>query len=90
MVHGTDFADAAAALFVCLLGETALTGVVGAALLCFSEVESVAFAIGLGILAYAGIVLFYTVAFIMALASSDGVILNAVGKLCIIQRNRNF
>ncbi len=46
--------------FVCLLGETALTGLVGAALLCFSEMESVPFAIGLGILAYAVIVLFYT------------------------------
>jgi hypothetical protein len=46
--------------FLCLLGETALTGLVGAALLCFSELESVPFAIGLGILAYAVIVLFYT------------------------------
>ena len=45
---------------VCLLGETALTGLVGAALLCFSEMESVPYAIGLGILAYAVIVLFYT------------------------------
>ncbi|MGD0812899.1 MAG: hypothetical protein ABSA83_04790 [Verrucomicrobiota bacterium] len=44
----------------CLLGETALTGLVGAALLCFSGAESVPFAIGLGILAYAAIVLFYT------------------------------
>jgi hypothetical protein len=44
----------------CLLGETVLTGLVGAALLCFSETESVAFAIGLGIIAYAVIVLFYT------------------------------
>jgi hypothetical protein len=46
--------------FVCLLGETALTAFVGAALLGFSEVESLPFAIGLGILAYAAIVLFYT------------------------------
>jgi hypothetical protein len=45
---------------ICLLSETGLTGLVGAALLCFSEVESVPFAIGLGILAYAAIVLFYT------------------------------
>jgi hypothetical protein len=45
---------------VCLLGETALTGLVGAALLRFSGMESVPFAIGLGILAYAVIVLFYT------------------------------
>jgi len=46
--------------FVCLLGETALTGLVGAALICFSGIESIPFAIGLGILAYAVIVLFYT------------------------------
>jgi hypothetical protein len=46
--------------FICLLGETVLTGLVGAALLYFSDVESVPFAIGLGILAYAAIVLFYT------------------------------
>ncbi len=45
---------------VCLLGETVLTGLVGAALVCFSGMESIPFAIGLGILAYAGIVLFYT------------------------------
>ena len=45
---------------VCLLGETALTGLVGAALLCFSGQEPVPFAIGWGILAYAFIVLFYT------------------------------
>jgi len=44
----------------CLLGETILTGLIGAALLCFSRMESVPFAIGLGILAYAVIVLFYT------------------------------
>jgi hypothetical protein len=46
--------------FVCLLGETALTGLVGAALVGCSEADSVPFAIGLGILAYAAIVLFYT------------------------------
>jgi hypothetical protein len=45
---------------VCLLGETTLTGLIGAALLCFSGMETVPFAIGLGILAYAVIVLFYT------------------------------
>jgi hypothetical protein len=44
----------------CLLGETGLTALVGAGLLCFSDVESVTFAIGLGIVAYALIVLFYT------------------------------
>ena len=45
----------------CLLGETLLTGVIGAALILFSEMDSVAFAIGFGIVAYSGIVLFYTV-----------------------------
>ncbi|HZM04254.1 MAG TPA: hypothetical protein VFC44_14715 [Candidatus Saccharimonadales bacterium] len=44
----------------CLLGETSLTALVGVALICFSGSESVPFAIGLGIVAYAVIVLFYT------------------------------
>jgi hypothetical protein len=44
----------------CLLGETILTGMIGGSLLYFSATESVPFAIGLGILAYAAIVLFYT------------------------------
>lgn len=46
--------------FACLLGETGLTGLVGAALMWFSDVESVPFDIGVGIVAYALIVLFYT------------------------------
>jgi hypothetical protein len=44
----------------CLVGETALTALPGAALVCWSDEESVAFSIGCGILAYAGIVLFYS------------------------------
>ncbi|HUD45331.1 MAG TPA: hypothetical protein VMR33_00805 [Candidatus Baltobacteraceae bacterium] len=44
----------------CLLGETFLTGVIGGALILFSEMDSVAFAIGFGIVAYSVIVLFYT------------------------------
>jgi hypothetical protein len=44
----------------CLLGETVLTALVGAAVVAFSPDESIPFDIGLGILAYAGIVLFYT------------------------------
>ena len=44
----------------CLLGETILTAVIGAALMCCGEMESVPFAIGMGIVAYAAIVLFYT------------------------------
>jgi hypothetical protein len=44
----------------CLLGETVLTGVIGGALVLFSEMDSIAFAIGFGVIAYSGIVLFYT------------------------------
>jgi hypothetical protein len=46
--------------FVCLLGETLLTALVGAGVVYFSDVEKVPFAIGLGIMMYAVIVLFYT------------------------------
>lgn len=46
--------------FGCLFGESALTGAVGVSLMLFSDGESVAFAIGAGIVAYALIVLFYT------------------------------
>jgi hypothetical protein len=44
----------------CLLSQTTLTALVGAALVRFSEMDSVPFAIGLGILAFAIVVLFYT------------------------------
>jgi hypothetical protein len=44
----------------CLLGETGATGLVGAGLLYCSDEESMPFAIGCGIVAYAFIVLFYT------------------------------
>jgi len=46
----------------CLLGETGATGLVGAALLYYYryQEDSMAFAIGCGIVAYAFIVLFYT------------------------------
>ncbi|HEX3720102.1 MAG TPA: hypothetical protein VH595_19305 [Verrucomicrobiae bacterium] len=46
---------------VCLLGETGLTGIIGGALVWFAEMNSIAFAIGFGIVAYSAIVLFYTV-----------------------------
>ncbi len=46
--------------FLCLLGETGATGLIGAGLLFWSSEESTAFAIGCGIAAYAFIVLFYT------------------------------
>lgn len=45
---------------VCLFGKTLLTGLVGAALVYWDGMETVPFAIGIGILAYAVIVLFYT------------------------------
>jgi hypothetical protein len=44
----------------CLLGETILTALVGGGVLASSSVDSVPFAIGLGVVAYALIVLFYT------------------------------
>ena len=44
----------------CLLGETGLVGLIGIALVCWSQADSVPFAIGMGIVAYAIIVLFYT------------------------------
>jgi len=46
--------------FACLCGETMLTALPGAALIWFCEADSIPFAIGFGIVAYAGIVLFYT------------------------------
>ena len=44
----------------CLLGETGATALVGAGLVYWSDGESRAFDIGCGIVAYAFIVLFYT------------------------------
>jgi len=46
--------------FACLVGETVLTGLVGGGVVCFSPLESIPFAIGLGIVMYAVIVIFYT------------------------------
>jgi hypothetical protein len=46
--------------FACLCGETILTALPGAALIWFDDAGSIPFAIGFGIVAYAGIVLFYT------------------------------
>ena len=45
---------------VCLVGETVMTAIIGAALVIFTGSETIPFAIGLGILGYAAIVLFYT------------------------------
>ena len=48
-------------LFVfCLLAQTALIGLVGAALIFFSRVNAVPMAIGIGVVGYAGAVTFYT------------------------------
>src|SRR5665213_648916 len=44
----------------CLLGETAMFALIGAALIIFDESDSIAFDIGMGIAAYAVIVLFYS------------------------------
>jgi len=44
----------------CLFGQTALTAAVGAVLLLSSRFDSIAFAVGLGIIAFAAVVLFYT------------------------------
>jgi hypothetical protein len=44
----------------CLCGETFLTALPGAALIWFCDARSMAFAIGVGIVGYAGIILFYT------------------------------
>ena len=46
--------------FGCLFGETMLTAIVGGAILWFSPDDSVPFAIGVGIMAFAILVLFYT------------------------------
>jgi hypothetical protein len=46
--------------FACLCGETFLTAMPGAALIWFCEDDTIPFAIGFGIVGYAGIVLFYT------------------------------
>jgi hypothetical protein len=43
-----------------LLGETSLTAVVGLVLIYFSVADSIPFAVGFGIVAYAVVVLFYT------------------------------
>jgi hypothetical protein len=46
--------------FACLLGEIVLTGLVGVGLIFFSGEDSIPFAIGVGIVGYVAIVLFYT------------------------------
>ena len=57
---------------LCLLGQTALTVVVGAALIWSSPDAFVAMAIGLGIIAYAGAVAFYTLLSVWRIRRSMG------------------
>jgi len=45
---------------LCLLGETVLTGLIGAGVMACTAMDSAAFAVGSGIVSYALIVLFYT------------------------------
>ena len=44
----------------CLLAQTSLTAGLGAALVCFSDLHLVPFAVGMGIITYAVAVVFYT------------------------------
>jgi hypothetical protein len=46
--------------YACLFGETIMMATVGGAVVWFSAVDSIPFAIGIGIMAYAILVLFYT------------------------------
>ena len=47
-------------VIISLLGETSLTAIVGLVLVYFAQLDSIPFAIGLGVVAYAIVVLFYT------------------------------
>jgi hypothetical protein len=71
--------------FACLCGETLLTGLPGAALIWFYDAGSIAFAIGYGIVAYAGIVLFYTSLSLWRLRRHE-----VKKETCIIRDNLNF
>ena len=55
----------------CLFGETALTGAVGVLLLCFSDLAVIPFGIGMGIVAYAVAVTFYTLLALWRLRRSE-------------------
>jgi len=54
------FRTSLAFYFACLFGETLLTSAVGAAIVWFSPNNSAPFAIGVGVMGYAILVLFYT------------------------------
>ena len=54
----------------CLAGNTLLTAAVGAAVICFSSLALVPFAIGVGIVGYAGAVAFYSLLGIWCLRRS--------------------
>jgi hypothetical protein len=55
----------------CLFGETVLTAALGGLLLYFSELAIIPFGIGMGIVAYAGAVTFYTLLALWRLRRAD-------------------
>ena len=59
--HLARLHESSRALYLfCLFAQTALTALVGAALICFSRERTVPMAIGMGVAAYAGAVALYT------------------------------
>src|SRR3984957_9709100 len=59
--HAARLRDRSFSMFVlCLLAQTALTAIVGTAVICYSQTSPVPFAIGVGIDIYAGAVAFFT------------------------------
>ncbi len=70
--------------FACVCGESLLTALPGAALIAFCPPESIPYAIGFGIVAYAGIILFYTSLSLWRLRRLEG-----KKEPCIIQDNLN-
>ncbi len=59
--HAARLRESRFSLFLgCLFAQTALTALVGVALLCCSPANPIAYAIGLGIIIYAGAVAFFT------------------------------
>ena len=70
--------------FACVCGESLLTASPGAVLVWASKMDSAAFAIGMGIIAYAAIVLFYTSLSLWRLRQRTG-----KKEACIIQDKTN-
>jgi hypothetical protein len=70
--HVERFREVSIKLFVgCLLAQTALVGGIGAALVFFSPGDFIPWAIGIGILAYAAAVAFYTLLAVWRLRRSN-------------------